>query len=84
MKGYIEERTIEVAQYIIDNKSDISLKSFIPENFDLANNTHYVFEINNSISKMHNGSEMFRGNAYLVLQNSIKIANLSHIFLKIW
>ena len=67
---------IEDIQYIIDNKSDISLKSFIPENFDLANNTHYVFEINNNISKMHNGSEMFKSLNEYLKENQVSIKEI--------
>jgi hypothetical protein len=66
----------EDIQYIIDNKSDISIKSFIPENFDLANNTHYVFEINNNISRMHNGSEMFKSLNEYLKENQVSIKEI--------
>ena len=66
----------EDVQYIMDNKSDISLKSFIPDNFDLANNTHYVFEINNKISKMHNSSEMFKNLNEYLKENQVSIKEI--------
>ena len=66
----------EDVQYIIDNKSDITLKSFIPDNFDLANNTHYVFEINNNISKMHNSSEMFKSLNEYLKENQVSIKEI--------
>ena len=64
----------EDIEFIIDNKHDINIKSFIPENFDLTNNTHYVFEINNKIHKMHNSNEMFKSlNEYL--QENIRLTS---------
>ena len=66
----------EDIQYIIDNKSDITLNSFIPDNFDLANNTHYVFEINNNISKMHNSSEMFKNLNEYLKENQVSIKEI--------
>ena len=60
----------------MDNKSDISLKSIIPDNFDLANNTHYVFEINNKISKMHNSSEMFKNLNEYLKENQVSIKEI--------
>ena len=66
----------EDIEFIIENKSDINIKSFIPENFDLANNTHYVFEINNKIHKMHNSSEMFKSLNEYLQENQVSIKEI--------
>lgn len=52
---------------IITNKENISLKDFIPNNFDIANNGHYIFEINNQLRKSSKSShDIFKNlNEYL-------------------
>ena len=51
---------------IISSKSDLSLSSFIQDNFDYKNNGHYIFEINNQLYKVKNSAEIFKNlNDYL-------------------
>ena len=51
---------------IIKTKTNITLESFIQENFDIKNNGHYIFEINNQLYRLKNSSEIFKGlNEYL-------------------
>ena len=66
----------EDIEFIIDSKHDINIKSFIPENFDLTNNTHYVFEINNKIHKMHNSSEMFKSLNEYLQENQVSLKEI--------
>lgn len=56
---------------IIKNNDILTLKSFIPENFDIKGNTHYIFEINSQIHKISsNNYELFKNlNEYLKANN---------------
>lgn len=63
---YIKLVDKEDVEKIINNKEDITLSSFINNNFDLANNFHYIFEINNQLYKIENNSAVFKElNEYL-------------------
>jgi len=51
---------------IIKKQDNLSLQSFIPENFDLKNNGHYIFEVNNQLYRLKNRNEIFKQlNEYL-------------------
>ena len=51
---------------IIKKQENLSLKSFIQENFDIKNNGHYIFEINNQLYRLKNRNEIFKQlNEYL-------------------
>ncbi len=45
---------------IIKNKNNITLESFIQDNFDLKKNGHYIFEINNQLYRIKNSTEVFK------------------------
>ena len=62
-KKIIDRQDIE---NIINTKNNITLESFIQDNFDLKNNGYYIFEINNQIYKLKNSAEVFKSlNEYL-------------------
>ena len=51
---------------IIKNNKNLTLESFIQENFDFKNNGYYIFEINNQLYKIKNSAEIFKSlNIYL-------------------
>lgn len=51
---------------IINAKQNLTLNDFIPENFDLKNNSHYIFEVNNQLYRTKNNAELFKNlNEYL-------------------
>ena len=63
---YIKMIDKEDVEKIIKSKNTISLESFISNNFDLNNNYHYIFEINNQLHKIKNNSQIFKDlNEYL-------------------
>lgn len=57
----------EEVEYIINSSDSLTLDSFIPKDFDINNNGHYIFQINNQIRKIAiNGHEIFKNlNEYL-------------------
>ena len=63
---YIKLVDKEDVEKIVREKSDLTLDSFIGPNFDLKNNFHYIFEINNQLSKIDNNNYIFKElNEYL-------------------
>ena len=51
---------------IIEASNDLTLDSFISEDFNPQNNTHYIFEINNQLYKVNKSSKLFKSlNEYL-------------------
>ncbi len=65
----------EAINNIISNNEHYTLKTFIPDNFDINNNGNYIFEINNQLHKIGSESnELFKElNEYLQTNNvSIK------------
>ena len=63
----------EDVQNIIQTKNNLTLSSFIQEGFDVKNNGHYIFQINNQLYKVKNSSEIFKAlNEYLQGQGSRK------------
>lgn len=61
---------------IIKNKQRPTLESFIPDNFDVKNNGHYVFEINNQIYKTENNAELFKSLNEYLKENEVSLKNL--------
>ena len=61
----------EAIEKIIKSNDNLKLENFISDNFDIANNTHYIFEINNCLYKAKNNSnEIFKElNEYLQEHN---------------
>lgn len=56
----------EDVENTIKTKNNLTLSSFIQDNFDLKNNCHYIFEINNQLYKIKNSSTIFKKlNEYL-------------------
>ena len=69
---YIKLVDKEDVEKIINNNKDVTLNSFIGSNFDLKNNYHYVFEINNQLHKLNDNTEIFKElNKYLKDNNII-------------
>ena len=55
---------------IIKNNDVISIENFIPNNFDIESNKHYIFEINNQIHRLSYNNELFKKlNDYLQEKN---------------
>lgn len=51
---------------IIKQQEKITLKSFIQDNFDIKNNGHFIFELNNQLYRLKNYNELFKElNEYL-------------------
>ena len=52
---------------IIKNCDNLTVSTFLPENFDIQNNTHFIFEVNNQLYRIGNNSnELFKDlNEYL-------------------
>ena len=51
---------------IINSNDNLSLESFIHNNFDLNKKKYYIFEINNQLYKIKNSAKLFKGlNTYL-------------------
>lgn len=57
----------EDVEFIINNKNELTLASFIPNDFEVKGNSHYIFEINNQLRKEGvNNHEIFKElNEYL-------------------
>ena len=57
----------EEVEQIINSKENLTLKDFIPANFDITNNGYYIFEVNNQLRKIgKNHNEIFKSlNEYL-------------------
>ncbi len=51
---------------IVKKQDNLSLQSFIQDNFDLKNNGHYIFEVNNQLYRLKNRNDIFKElNEYL-------------------
>lgn len=51
----------EDVEFIIKNKEELSLSLFIPESFDVLNNSHYIFQINKGLRQhKKNNHEIFK------------------------
>ena len=61
---------------IIKNKDNITLKSFISDNFDVKNNGHYIFEINNQLNKLENKNEIFKDLNEYLKDNEVSLKEL--------
>ena len=56
---------------IIKNHENLKVEDFLPENFDINNNTHFIFEVNNQLYRVGNNSnDLFKElNEYLKNHN---------------
>ncbi len=55
---------------IIKNHENLKVSDFLPENFDINNNTHFVFEVNNQLYRVGNNNDLFKElNEYLKSHN---------------
>ena len=62
---------------IIKNNLDYSLETFIPKNFDIQNNTHYIFEVNNQLYKTeYNSNTLFKELNEYLKNNNVSIKEL--------
>ena len=62
----------EMISTIIKNNDDLTLETLIPNNFNVAENKHYIFAINNELHNISNSNEIFKNlNEYLKEQDII-------------
>ena len=73
---YIKLIDKEDVEKIIENKSNITLGSFLSSNFDLKNNYHYIFEINNQLYKVENNSYIFKELNEYLKENSVILKDI--------
>ena len=65
-KEYIKFVDKEEIENIIKQKKNIKFEDLIQSNFDLKNNIHYIYEINNQLGKTNDSTELFKElNEYL-------------------
>lgn len=66
----------EEVLFIVKNKPNPDLEAFIAPNFDIKNNRHYIFEVNNQLYRTKNSSELFKKlNEYLT-ENEISLKEI--------
>ena len=58
---------------VIKKQENLSLQSFIQDNFDLKNNGHYIFEINNQLYRLKNRNEIFKQLNEYLQENQISL-----------
>ena len=62
---------------IIKNHDDLKLEDFISDNFNIANNTHFIFEINNKLYKAQDDSnKLFKELNEYLQNNNISLKEL--------
>ena len=66
----------EEVSNIIKNNDTITLDSFMDSNFDLSNNSHYLFEINNQLHRVQGNNEIFKKLNELLQNNNISLKEL--------
>jgi len=71
----------EDVEFIINSKEKLTLDSFIPDNFDIANNGHYIFEINNQLRKKINSTnnEVFKKLNEFLEENHVSLKEIINI-----
>ena len=73
---YIKLVDKEDVEKIINSKSNITLDSFINNNFDLKNNYHYIFEINNQLYRVENNAYIFKELNEYLKDNSVILKDI--------
>ena len=73
---YIKLVDKEDVEKIINSKSNITLDSFINSNFDLKNNYHYIFEINNQLYRVDNNAYIFKELNEYLKDNSVILKDI--------
>lgn len=67
----------EDVEAVIEAKEVLSLDDFIPVNFDIANNGHYIFEINNQVGKTSkNKHEVFKNLNEYLKENQVSLKEI--------
>ena len=61
---------------IIAKQENLTLQSFIQENFDLKNNGHYIFEINNQMYRLKNRNEIFKQLNEYLKENQVSLRDV--------
>ncbi|MBP5679157.1 MAG: hypothetical protein J6X28_04960 [Bacilli bacterium] len=61
---------------IIKKQENLTLQSFIQENFDLKNNGHYIFEINNQLYRLKNRNDIFKQLNEYLKENQISLRDV--------
>ena len=67
----------EAVSNIIKNNENFTLKTFLPDNLDIATNSNYIFEINNQLHKIGSSSnELFKELNEHLQANNVSIKEL--------
>lgn len=67
----------EEVEYIIKSNENLTLESFIPKDFDITRNSHYIFQVNNQIRKLGKSShEIFKNLNEYLQENQISLKEL--------
>ena len=61
---------------IIKNNDVITIDKLLPGNFNLENNKHYIFEVNNQIHRLNNNNEIFKKLNEFLKEHDISIKDL--------
>ena len=61
---------------VIKNHDFVNMHSFIPDNFDILNNSHYIFEVNNQLYKINNNNEIFKELNEYLKDNNVSLKEL--------
>ena len=61
---------------IVKKQENLTLHSFIQENFDLKNNGHYIFEINNQLYRLKNRNEIFKQLNEYLKENQVSLRDV--------
>ncbi|MBQ6497272.1 MAG: hypothetical protein IJI58_00980 [Bacilli bacterium] len=67
----------EAVGNIVKNNEHFTLKTFIPDNFEIPNNTNYIFEVNNQLHRIGPSSnELFKELNEYLQKNNVSIKEL--------
>ena len=66
----------DVISIVKEKKNNLTLSSFISENFDLTRNKHYIFEVNNQLSRIKNNGKIFKELNEYLNNNNVSLKEL--------
>lgn len=73
-KKLVDKEDVELI--VKEKKNNLTINSFISESFNLADNKHYIFEINNQLSRIENNGEIFKSLNEYLNNNNISLKEL--------
>ena len=73
-KKLVDKEDVELI--VKEKKNNLTINSFISESFDLVDNKHYIFEINNQLSRIENNGEIFKSLNEYLNNNNISLKEL--------